>query len=83
MEKVFCNDCGTRFEVDYLKKNYGDVVLSNSKAFCPKCGSMDLYPDTKEGADKSIATLTAYENDCLDIDLSELETEEAYNAFDE
>lgn len=44
---------------------------------------MDLYPDTKEGADKSIATLAAYENGFLDIALSELETEELYNALDE
>lgn len=67
MEKVFCNDCGTRFEVDYLKNDDGNVILSNSKAFCPKCGSMDLYPDTKEGAASSIATLTAYENKIEDF----------------
>lgn len=63
--KVFCGECNTVFEVDFLYKNIGGLRMRNDNAYCPECGSLEIYPDTPAGADDSIKSLTNYECDLM------------------
>lgn len=42
---VFCSNCNIFFDLGYLFGGAGTVVMSGSKANCPKCGKMNPIPD--------------------------------------
>lgn len=56
--KYFCNDCGHKFISPLPERNERGLLNS---ICCPHCGSWDIYPDNKQGADESVAALNRYE----------------------
>lgn len=62
MYKYFCNYCGHRFESDLPERNENGFL---NDLYCPKCGDMDVYPDTPEGAAASVKATMDDENTLL------------------
>lgn len=62
MYKYFCNTCGAHFKNPLPESNPLGLV---NDIYCPHCGDLNTYPDTAQGAAKSVKALT--ESESIDI----------------
>lgn len=62
--KYFCGCCGHKFESSLPELN---ICGLHNEIFCPHCGALDVYADSKDGAAKSLEDLNRYEAELIDL----------------
>lgn len=66
--KYFCGNCGHKFASDLPERDPKGYL---NDIPCPKCGALDIYPDTEAGADASIRDQLDYEDRLIEQRIGE------------